>query len=302
MPYFRVINEPPRDTSEFDFWSKMADRLVGGIKQGQKSNYERDIMTAMLAGEPVSEAMDQQQPSGILESLWDRISPSGTYQGSMGDLSPLTQAIMQSGLRGVLRDPLEAEYMRSRIDAVKALAESRRAGMQDDKGKPTKKPQKPLSHTALKTYGSLMDAYITQAYKGDVGDPDYTQENLLGAWESFKTASDYDNLPNNQKRQLWQGWKTKMRAKGRESKVWGGLLGGNEYEWDPESAAVKGASGVMPAASSQVATGGAAAQAVAPAQVTDEQIAAAVEQAKKNLPGATAEEIEEEAMRILGGM
>lgn len=95
---------------------------------------------------------------------------------------------------------------------------------------------KPLTVTALSSYNKLMDKHIDAAYGGmDPFDPNYSQKDLLGQWEKFKTAVAWENMPDNHRRQLWQNWNATITTRGKKTAKG---FGGNEYQWDPSSESV----------------------------------------------------------------
>jgi len=123
----------------------------------------------------------------------------------------LKQTEAETGRGGLRTEGLEAD-----IDYKRALAESWKDGGSRNK-------IKPLTTAAQEDYGDTMNTYLDMAEKRDWGGHNFTRKNLLSAWEEFKVAADFDNLPANHQKQLISQWNTIIKSSGDEK----------EYDWDP---------------------------------------------------------------------
>ena len=124
----------------------------------------------------------------------------------------LKQTQAETGRGGLRTEGLEAD-----IDYKRARAESWKDG--GSRNKVT-----PISATAIEKIGNIMNTYLDMAKKSDWGGYNFTRKNLLSAWEEFKVAVDFDNIPPNQQKQLISQWNTKIGSRNKES---------SEYDWDP---------------------------------------------------------------------
>ena len=365
MPPYGTIPADRRDTRDQDFWQKLIEQYFKKTEDRQKANYENKILQAVLSGGNIANASMQEKPSG-LAGLLNRANPKGTYQGGMGDLSPLTQQVLASvmgpklmdpdqrrilgaradtaeqgvkmgdialgraptetellnqraeagrwGIKGLplehrgkeiglerseyglgdlpldrrakeigvarseaelAREPLNTELIQTRLGITKeqlkqmptqtqlllnnlaisrenlkqteaetgrgdlrtegleadigykkALAESWKPGGPRDKG------QKSLTGADQNRYNEQMNAAIKAVEDVSRGGHDYTQENLLKAWQNFKSTAipSYETLSTEDQKKVRTQWNLKIGAKNKASSSWGK---GQEYDWDP---------------------------------------------------------------------
>ncbi|MGD8787022.1 MAG: hypothetical protein PVJ60_06330 [Phycisphaerales bacterium] len=264
--------------NQYDIIAAIFDSYLKGTQAAQKSNFESRILNDYMAGRTPN--MQQDQPQGFLGKLGNVFNPSGSYQGGLNELSPITRNV----LLNMRSAPIEEEYMKARTETEKARGKYYEQG-----GGRTTVTVKPFSPNQMQTEAKRMDSYIDQAYERDIGDPDYTQEKLIEQWQNYKEAVGWDSLATNQKKQLWQDWNTLIAKKGKDTVHLWGLAGGNEFEWDPESQEVAAAGpekGPMPNQSPDIGEA--------------DPYEDAVQQARRQLPpDATEDEILNLAQQIL---
>ena len=129
MPPYGTIPADRRDTRDQDFWQNLIEQYFKKTEDRQKANYENKILQAVLSGGNIANASMQEKPSG-LAGLLNRANPKGTYQGGMGDLSPLTQQVLASVMGPKLMDPAERTILDERAKQSGQATERGAAGLE----------------------------------------------------------------------------------------------------------------------------------------------------------------------------
>jgi hypothetical protein len=169
--------------------------------------------------------------SGILQKVASMYQPRGNQdalnQGILGAIINRAAGERQPSKIELEQAQADLELTQSRTAANKAAATMRQqqAQAEAEAAKPIKKKR-----------SDFMDEAIQNAKKTKVG-KNYTQANLLDAWQEYKKVKDYDSKSDAEKRQLWSLWNSKIESKNKKTNRLQQMVGmDGEYEWNPNTA------------------------------------------------------------------
>lgn len=232
--YFAPPARPdPFAYANSDAAGSLIQRLIEGASKGRKKKYEDTLIGQIMSGASQDELQTSitggqgaEQP-GFFGRVKEMFSPNAPYRGGVSE-SPIAQLIMSGKLRELNRDPVETEYMKARTETERARGEYYKAG-----GSRTSLTVKPWSTLDQERMQGIVNQNIEAVETLGYGDQNFSQANLLKAWENLKIDAEYDLLSPSKQQSLWRKFNSKIQQRAVETdRRW---LGGDEYEWNPQS-------------------------------------------------------------------
>jgi len=232
----------PYGYANSDAATQAIERILAGAAQARKRKFEDSLFAKIMSGASDQELFESVRPEprakGFFGGLKEAFSPNAPYRGKSE--SPLVQLLMSGRLRELGMSSLEKESMAADTRRSNALAKLYESGEYPYRSRTTVNV-KPWSTLDQERYQDTIDSEIKAVRESDWGGKDFTQTALLKAWERIKEQTEYDQLPEGKQRALWSRFNSSIERGAKKTDADTLWLGGNEYEWDPKSEAVKAA-------------------------------------------------------------
>lgn len=209
-----VIQKPDKYAAVRGFLENMVGGMLQQVHQQQVSQDIADITRWARSGGKTPDVRTREGAQLMMNQIMNtqQISPSQQISQMKLDLFQRT---------GDPKWILPGLFVREPFEATGMTAQEQDEYKQQLREKKTREPtEKPLTPLEVGRHEEAMKSSIDNAKVGffaGVGRYNYPKENLLNAWEKYKTVSGYSNMPLVQKKQLWQKWKNKIKDRGNEA-------------------------------------------------------------------------------------